>query len=68
MQEIYSAGLNWRSDFYNQWQLHKQLKNMEKNEIWLDIYIKGYTHKFQPGTQNSVTKAKAPSLKMHVFL
>ena len=31
-QKIYPLGLNEKSDFYELWQQHKQLKTMEMNE------------------------------------
>ena len=44
MQKICSIGTNGRSDFYEQWQQLKQLKAMEMNEVWTDIYDVGYIH------------------------
>ena len=37
-----------KSDFYELWQQHKQLKTMEMNEAWPDIFYEGYIHQFQP--------------------
>ena len=41
-------GTNEESDFYELWQQHKQLKTMEMNEAWPDIFYEGYIHQFQP--------------------
>ena len=46
MQKI-SVGIN-ESDFYQLWQQHKQLKTMEMNEDWSDIYDEEYIQQFQP--------------------
>ena len=35
-------------DFYELWQQHKQLKTMEMNEAWPDIFYVVYIHQFQP--------------------
>ena len=34
----------WKCDFYELWQLHKQLKTMEMNEAWPDTYDEGYIY------------------------
>ena len=40
---------NEKNDLYGLWQQHKQLKTMEFNEAWSDIYNdEGYRHIFQP--------------------
>ena len=49
-----------RSDFYELWQQHKQLKTMDMSEACPDIYDEGYIHQFQPET----TAAAAQSLKI----
>ena len=36
-----------KSDFYELWQLHKQLKTLEMGEFWPDTYDEGYIHQFQ---------------------
>ena len=33
-----------RSDFYELWQEHKQLKTMEMSKAWPDIFIEGYIY------------------------
>ena len=48
MQKIYSVSTNERSDFYELCQQHRQLKTMEINDGWSDIYHEGYVHPFQP--------------------
>ena len=37
-----------KSDFYELWQLHKQLKTMEMSEAWPDTFNEGYIHQSQP--------------------
>ena len=37
-----------KSDFYELWQQHKQLKIMVMSEAWPDISYEGYIHQFQP--------------------
>ena len=37
-----------KSDFYELWQQHKQLKTKEMSEAWPDIFYEGYIHQFQP--------------------
>ena len=37
-----------KSDFYELWQQHKQLKTMETSEAWPDTLDEGYIHQFQP--------------------
>ena len=37
-----------KSDFYELCQQLKQLKTMEMNETWPDIFYEEYTHQFQP--------------------
>ena len=48
IQKIYSVDTNEKSDFYELWQHHKQLKTMKMSEAWPDTYNKGYIHQFQP--------------------
>ena len=45
--EIYSVGIDEKSDFYELWQQHQLLKTMEMSEVWTDTYDEGYIHKFQ---------------------
>ena len=47
-EDWYKFGTNERSDFYELWQQHKQLKTIEMNEAWPDIFYEGYIHQFQP--------------------
>ena len=37
-----------KSDFYEVWQEHKQLKTMEICEVWPDTYDEECMHQFQP--------------------
>ena len=37
-----------KSDFYELWQQHKQLKTMEMVEVWSYILYEEYIHQFQP--------------------
>ena len=37
-----------KSDFYELWQQHKQLKTMEMSEAWLDTFDEEYIHQFLP--------------------
>ena len=46
--EDFSLWYKQKSDFYELWQQHKQLKTMEMNEAWPDIFYEGYIHQFQP--------------------
>ena len=55
MQKIYYVGTNEKSDFYELWQQHKQLRTIEMSETWPDIYDEWYIHQFQP----------EPTLKIH---
>ena len=41
MQKIYLVGPNERIYFYELQQKHKQLKTMEMNKIWPDIFKDG---------------------------
>ena len=34
-----------KSDFYELWEQHKQLKTMEMSEAWPDTYDEGYIHR-----------------------
>ena len=43
-----------KSDFYELWQQHKQLKTMEMSEAWPDIYNEGYIQEFQPETTHKI--------------
>ena len=36
-----------KSDFYELWHQHKQLKTMEMSEVWPNTYDEGYIHQFQ---------------------
>ena len=35
-----------KSDFYELWQQHQQLKTMEISEAWPDNYDEGYVHQY----------------------
>ena len=37
-----------KSDFYELWQQHKQLKTMEMSEALPDTLDEGYIHQFHP--------------------
>ena len=37
-----------KSNFYELWQQHKQLKTKKMSEALPDIFYKGYIHQFQP--------------------
>ena len=37
-----------KTDFYELWQQHKQLKTTEISEAWPDIYDEGCIHQLQP--------------------
>ena len=37
-----------KSDLYELWQQHKQLKTIEMSETWPDTFDEGYIHQFQP--------------------
>ena len=37
-----------KSNLYELWQQHKQLKTREMSEAWPDIFYEGYMHQFQP--------------------
>ena len=37
-----------KSDFYELWQQHKQLKTIEMSEAWSDTFNEGFIHQFQP--------------------
>ena len=39
-----SVGKNKKSDFYELWQQHRQLRRMEMSEALHDIYDEGYLH------------------------
>ena len=45
---LFELYFRFRSDFYEIWQQHKQLKTMEMSEAWSDTYDEEYTHQFQP--------------------
>lgn len=44
MQKVYYVDTNKKSDFCELWQRHEQLKSMEMNEVWPDIYDEGYVN------------------------
>ena len=52
--EIYSVGIDEKSDFYELWQQHQLLKTMEMSEVWTDTYDEGYVHQFQPEPTNKI--------------
>ena len=52
--QIYSVGTNEKSDFYELWQQHKQLKTMEMGEAWADTYKEGYMHQLQPKSTHKI--------------
>ena len=43
-----------KSDFYKLWQQHKQLKNMETDEAWPDIYDEEHIHQIQFETTHKI--------------
>ena len=45
---IYFVGTNKKSDFYELWHQHKQLKSLEMSEASLNTSDEGYIHWFQP--------------------
>ena len=51
---MFLFGTNEKSDFYELWQQQKQLKTMDMNEAWPDIFYEGYTHQFQPKPTNKI--------------
>ena len=46
---------------------HKQLKTMEMNETWPDIFYEGYIHQFQPGSTHRISCATAEALNLKIF-
>ena len=46
-EDWYKFGTNERSDFYELWQQHKQLKTTEISEAWPDIFYEECIHYFQ---------------------
>ena len=62
---IYSFVINERSDFYELWQQHKQLKTMDMNEDLPDTYNEEYIHQFQPGPTH---KIQYQQHKHHVYI
>ena len=44
IQKIYFVGTNKRSNFYELWQQHKQLKTMEMSQASPDTYNEGYIY------------------------
>ena len=48
IKKIYSVGTKKKSDFFELWQLHKQLKTMEMSQAWPNTFDKGYIHWLQP--------------------
>ena len=65
MYKVYSVGTKERSDFYELWQQQKQLKTMDMNEAWPDIYDERYTSlPTWAHPQNPVLAAETPSLKI----
>ena len=45
---IYPFGTNKKSDFYELWQQHKQLKTIEMSEASPDTFDERYIHQFHP--------------------
>ena len=58
LPELYSVGTNKKSDFYELWQQHRQLKTMEMSEAWADIYYEGYNINSKLTTNSRDTKFK----------
>ena len=57
-----------KSDFYEVWQQHKQLKTMEMSEAWLDTFNEGYIHQFQPeATHKTIRKPYLPPSKTEFY-
>ena len=54
-----------KSDFYELWQQHNQLKTMGLSEAWPDIYDEGYIHQFKPETSQKNSLAPAEALSCH---
>ena len=47
IQKIYLFGTNGKTDFYDLWQQHKQLKTMEMSDAWLYVFYELYIHQLQ---------------------
>ena len=45
-----------KSDFYELWQQHKQLKTMEMSEAWRDTFDERYIHRFLPEPTHKIHK------------
>ena len=63
---FFSFDTNKRNDLYGLWQQHKQLKTVETNKAWSDIYnVEVYRHILQlVPNQNIAAVAKASSYKI----
>ena len=54
---FFSFDPNEKNEFYGLWQQQKQLKTMEMNEAWSDIYNEErYRHIFQPAPTQNISK------------
>ena len=53
-EKIYFVGTNKKINFYELWQLHKQLKIIEMSEAGPDTYDEGYIHQFQPEPTHNI--------------
>ena len=67
--EDLSFGTKEKSDLYELWQPQKQLKTLDMNEVWVDIFYEGYIYIYicilaWTHSQNSLAAVKAPSLKV----
>ena len=69
--EDLSFGTKEKSNLYELWQPQKQLKTLDMNEVWVDIFYEGYIYIYiyisilaWTHSQNSLAAAKAPSLKV----
>ena len=56
-----------KSDFYELWQQHKQLKTIEISEDWLDTFNERYIHQFQPEPTQQNSPAAAEPLNLKIF-
>ena len=66
LSHFFSFDTNKRNDLYGLWQQHKQLKTVETNKAWSDIYnVEVYRHILQlVSNQNIAAVAKASSYKI----
>ena len=60
MQKIYSVDINKESDFYGLSQQNKQLKTIDKNEAWPDIFDQGHAHQSHPVPTHKISRKNIP--------